>query len=520
MAGASPCNPVAGRIGAEIAGVDISRPLDAAAVVVIQQALDTWKVVFFRDQRLDHAAQIAFGRQFGELTYAHPHDDTPPEGYPEIYTVDSRRFDQRFGFDAGGREAATQVLLHQWLAHRRDPGRQPAGRLHPARGRRPQLRRRHHLHQPGRRLRGPVRAGPRFVDTLRAEHRYGANWSGLPRPGRTGYERADRAELARRRTTPWCGCTRAPASGRCSSTRSSPTTSWTSSPIESRRILEHLFDELTRPEYTVRFRWEPGSVAFWDNRATAHLGPQDLGHLDVERVLHRVTLIGEVPVGPDGRESELVEGCRSCRRRCSPRSATEWRMTVVEVVRAARFAGPVAGRMTRRPARRGRPTALTRPDSAAARRRCAGAQSPGWPGGLRGPSRRCWVCGSWSARPGCSPGRGGLAPGQVIRRRPASCGTRACCSPTCSSRCSGWPKGWPSGSPPAWPWPWWPGCSGSARTWSTRSCRRPGPCRSWAGAAGHHLVRGRRDAQGLPDRPGLHVPRVPQHLRRRSAAST
>ena len=61
--------------------------------------------MFFRDQRLDHATQIAFGRQFGELTYAHPHDDTPPEGYPEIYTVDPRRFEQRFGLekkDAGG----------------------------------------------------------------------------------------------------------------------------------------------------------------------------------------------------------------------------------------------------------------------------------------------------------------------------------------------------------------------------------------------------------------------------------
>ena len=52
----------------------------------------------------------------------------------------------------------------------------------------------------------------------------------------------------------------------------------------------------------------PSSVAFWDNRATSHLGPQDLDDLDVARALHRVTLIGEVPVGPDGRESELVEG--------------------------------------------------------------------------------------------------------------------------------------------------------------------------------------------------------------------
>jgi taurine dioxygenase len=77
---------------------------------------------------------------------------------------------------------------------------------------------------------------------------------------------------------------------------------------ESEAILALLFEHMTRPEYTVRFMWEPGSVAFWDNRATAHLGPQDIDHLDVQRVLHRVTLIGEVPVGVDGRESELVVG--------------------------------------------------------------------------------------------------------------------------------------------------------------------------------------------------------------------
>ncbi|XXU65981.1 TauD/TfdA family dioxygenase [Sorangium sp. So ce1097] len=42
--------------------------------------------------------------------------------------------------------------------------------------------------------------------------------------------------------------------------------------------------------------------------ATAHLGPQDLGHLDVERVLYRVTLTGDIPVGVDGVRSEIVAG--------------------------------------------------------------------------------------------------------------------------------------------------------------------------------------------------------------------
>lgn len=51
------------------------------------------------------------------------------------------------------------------------------------------------------------------------------------------------------------------------------------SPRQSQRILELFWEQISRPEYTVRFRWAPGSVAFWDNRSTAHLGPSDLGHL-------------------------------------------------------------------------------------------------------------------------------------------------------------------------------------------------------------------------------------------------
>jgi taurine dioxygenase len=77
---------------------------------------------------------------------------------------------------------------------------------------------------------------------------------------------------------------------------------------ESRAILDLLYAEITRSEYTVRFRWEPGSVAFWDNRATAHLAPRDIEHLNVRRTLHRITLVGDVPVGPDGRASELIAG--------------------------------------------------------------------------------------------------------------------------------------------------------------------------------------------------------------------
>jgi taurine dioxygenase len=48
----------------------------------------------------DHLLQgPAFGRQFGTLTYAHPHDEAPPDGYAEIFTVDPRRYDQPYGQD-------------------------------------------------------------------------------------------------------------------------------------------------------------------------------------------------------------------------------------------------------------------------------------------------------------------------------------------------------------------------------------------------------------------------------------
>jgi Taurine catabolism dioxygenase TauD, TfdA family len=79
-------------------------------------------------------------------------------------------------------------------------------------------------------------------------------------------------------------------------------------PHESRRLLDLFYDALALPEHTVRFAWQPGSVAFWDNRAAAHLAPRDADHLDGDRRLFRVTIVGDVPVGIDGRPSTSMEG--------------------------------------------------------------------------------------------------------------------------------------------------------------------------------------------------------------------
>ena len=71
--------PVAGHIGAEISGVNLARPLSDAAIHDIRSALLQWKVVFFRNQNIDHAAQVAFTSRFGQVTYAHPPSLIPPE---------------------------------------------------------------------------------------------------------------------------------------------------------------------------------------------------------------------------------------------------------------------------------------------------------------------------------------------------------------------------------------------------------------------------------------------------------
>ncbi len=79
-------------------------------------------------------------------------------------------------------------------------------------------------------------------------------------------------------------------------------------PRESQALLEFLWEHSVRPEYAVRYKWQPGDVAIWDNRSTAHLAPTDIFDTDFDRQMYRVTLVGEKPVGVDGRESRAISG--------------------------------------------------------------------------------------------------------------------------------------------------------------------------------------------------------------------
>ena len=65
---------------------------------------------------------------------------------------------------------------------------------------------------------------------------------------------------------------------------------------ESDALLSFLFAHINSPEFQCRFRWEEGSIAFWDNRAVQHCGIPDYTE---RRVMHRTMIAGDQPVGPD-----------------------------------------------------------------------------------------------------------------------------------------------------------------------------------------------------------------------------
>ncbi|MFC9355916.1 TauD/TfdA dioxygenase family protein [Rhodococcus sp. NPDC057014] len=289
--------PVAGHIGAEISGLDLRKELADTEVAQVRDALHRYKVLFFRDQEIGHAEQIAFSRKFGDVTPSHPYDDEAPEGFPQILAVDSRKYEKRFG----RKKYSYDNKWHTDVTALINP---PAGtilRAHlvPEQGGDTQWTNLVAAYE------GLPASLKGLVDGLRAEHRFG---------GRHPQWAEDSSYAQKTRENPLV--TEHPV------VRVHPETGERAlfvtpgftarivgvSPSQSDRLLDLLFAEVTNPAYTVRFRWAPGSLAFWDNRATAHLAPTDLDHLDVTRVLYRTTLEGDVPVGPDGKESTSIAG--------------------------------------------------------------------------------------------------------------------------------------------------------------------------------------------------------------------
>ena len=287
--------PVSIHAGAEIHGVDLTKSLNEQQTKEIRDALLQWKVVFFRDQHLNHEQQIDFARHFGQPTPGHVvfgNDDT----YPEIYSIAKHR-------TANSHKGQALRPWSGWHADITSAINPPfasilRGDTVPPYGGDTQWT---NLAAAYNAL-SPTMQG--IVDGLRGVHR-----SAPPEGAKatTEYEKRVRArtmisEHPLVRVHPETGERALYVSPSYIKTITGL------APRESQVLLEFLWEHVVRPEFTVRFKWEPGSIAFWDNRSAVHLAPRDIFDSDFPRQFYRVTLLGDVPVGVDGKPSTAIEG--------------------------------------------------------------------------------------------------------------------------------------------------------------------------------------------------------------------
>lgn len=267
--------PIAGALGAEVAGVDLRHALDTATTAAIRQALLDHLVIFFRDQDLDPAAFRSFAARFGtpvEYPFV-----TGLEGFPEIIQV-LKREEERNNF--GG-------IWHSDTTYLAQP---PMGSILLARD-----------------------LPPFGGDTLFANQylAYDALSDGLKETlhGLRGVSTSAKADVSKTREDRVKDSGTAskdlvaehpvvrthPESGRralfVNVAHTARFAGWTEA--ESAPLLAYLFAHQVKPEFTCRFRWTPGAVAFWDNRAAQHNPIND--YHGFRRLMHRITLAGDTP---------------------------------------------------------------------------------------------------------------------------------------------------------------------------------------------------------------------------------
>ena len=269
--------PIAGALGAEISGVDLSQPLSDATIKDIRQALLDHLVIFFRDQDITPDQQLAFAKRFGE-TVQYPLVKGL-EGYPEIMTVVKLEHEQH---NFGG-------LWHTDMAFTEQPpmGTILLARELPAYGGDTIFANMYlafeTLSEGMKKLLEPLTA----VNVSNLPKAAASRQARIEDSAKTAPETVLRATHPVVRTHPETGNKLLYVNGAHSLHFEGM------SEEESAPLLGYLFEHQTRPEFTCRFRWAPGSIAFWDNRATQHNPINDYhGH---KRVLHRITLAGDRP---------------------------------------------------------------------------------------------------------------------------------------------------------------------------------------------------------------------------------
>ncbi len=261
-------NKIAPHLGAEIGGVDLSRPLADDVMLEIRAALAENLVIFFRDQSMTPAEQKDFGRQFGEL-FTHPAAPQLVPGHPEILTVHADANSKRIDGENWHSDISCDIAppMGSILYLTEVP---PIG---------------------GDTLFASMYAAydsfspemQRFLCGLTAMHD-GERQHG----GRFGSKTNAASEHPVVVTHPVTG-------RKALFVNPIFTTHIVQLKAEeSNALLQFLYLQTQRPQIQCRFQWRAKSVAFWDNRCVQHMALWD--YFPHRRHGHRITIRGERPV--------------------------------------------------------------------------------------------------------------------------------------------------------------------------------------------------------------------------------
>jgi len=266
-------------LAAEIRGVELSRPLDEAQFGVVHRAFLEHEVLIFRDQDIEAAQFMAFGRRFGALT-VHPFSPNLADA-PELIVLDNHRdnppkLTDIWHSDETFREAPPMATLLRTT-------------ITPALGGDTLFASMTAAHE------GLGDATRRLVSGLEGVFDF--------KPFRTLFGDSDEDHRRLRdlearyppRNHPIVRVH--PESGRkCIFVNRQFTIGIDGmKDSESAPLLAMLFDQANRPEYQYRLRWRPGTVVLWDNRAVQHYAVHD--YTPQRRRMERVTIAGDVPFG-------------------------------------------------------------------------------------------------------------------------------------------------------------------------------------------------------------------------------
>ncbi len=268
--------PVAGALGAEIYGLDLSQDMDADDIQRVHKLLNSYEVIFFRDQDISPERQRALALTFGPLQ-THPAYDTVPD-YPEITILESTP------------DKPTKIeAWHSDMTFREHP---PMGTVlrcavSPTKGGDTMWASMTAAYEG---LSAPMKA---FLEGLIAVHDFSHGFrESLAEPG--GRERLADAVAANPpvrhpviRTHPETGKKVVFVNSLFTTHIEGMRTA------ESKAILEFLYQHCTTPEYTCRFKWQVNSIAIWDNRSTQHKPVND--YFPEYRRMERITIDGDKP---------------------------------------------------------------------------------------------------------------------------------------------------------------------------------------------------------------------------------